>query len=64
MRITLLRRMMAEEFGEVRADMMAKDHVFGALGTRTVDQALEAGVSTKEIWRVVCDAFGVPPERR
>ncbi|MGH3878954.1 MAG: DUF3046 domain-containing protein [Actinophytocola sp.] len=64
MRITAFRKMMAEEFGEIRADMMARDHVFSALDNRTVDQALEAGVSTKEIWRAVCEAFEVPPERR
>lgn len=64
MRITVFRKMMAEEFGEIRADMLARDHVFSALDNRTVDQALEAGVPTKEIWRAVCDAFEVPPERR
>jgi Protein of unknown function (DUF3046) len=64
MRITAFRKMMAEEFGEIRADMLACDHVFSALDNRTVDQAIEAGVSAKEIWRVVCDVFEVPPERR
>jgi hypothetical protein len=64
MRITVFRRLMAQEFGDVRADMLARDHVFSSLGNRTVDEALEAGVSTKEIWRAVCDAFEVPPERR
>jgi hypothetical protein len=49
---------------KIRADMLARDHVFSALDNRTVDQALEAGVPTKEIWRAVCDAFEVPPERR
>ncbi|MGH3757929.1 DUF3046 domain-containing protein [Actinophytocola sp.] len=64
MRITAFRKMMVEEFGEIRADMLARDHVFSALDNRTVDQALDAGVSTKEIWRAVCDAFEVPSERR
>jgi Protein of unknown function (DUF3046) len=64
MRITVFRRLMAQEFGEVRADMLARDHVFSALGSRTVDQALEAGLPAKEIWRAVCDAFEVPSERR
>ena len=64
MRITVFRRLMAEEFGQVRADMLARDHVLSALGGRTVDQALEAGLSTKEIWRAVCDDFEVPVERR
>jgi hypothetical protein len=64
MRITAFRTLMTQEFGEVRADMLARDHVFSALGNRTVDQALEAGVPTKEIWRAVCETFEIPPERR
>jgi hypothetical protein len=64
MRITVFRNLMTQEFGEVRADMLARDHVFSALGNRTVDEALEAGMSTKEIWRAVCETFEVPPERR
>jgi hypothetical protein len=63
MRITVFRKLMAQEFGEVRADMLARDHVFSSLGGRTVDQALEAGVEPKEIWRAVCETFEVPPER-
>ncbi len=64
MRTTVFRNLMAKEFGEIRADMLARDHVFSALGSRTVDEALEAGMPAKEIWRTVCDAFEVPPERR
>jgi hypothetical protein len=64
MRITVFRRLMTEEFGSLRAEMLAKDHVLTALGGRTVDQALTAGVSAKDIWRAVCDDFEVPAERR
>ena len=64
MRITVFRRLMTEEFGSVRAEMLAKDHVLTSLGGRTVDQALAAGVPAKDIWRAVCDDFEVPPERR
>jgi Protein of unknown function (DUF3046) len=64
MRITVFRRRMAEEFGEVRADMLARDHVFSVLGNRTVDEALDAGLPAKEIWRAVCETFEIPPERR
>ncbi|MFC5287710.1 DUF3046 domain-containing protein [Actinokineospora guangxiensis] len=64
MRITAFRSRLAEEFGPLRADTIARDHVFAALGSRTVDQALDAGISTKEIWRAVCDSFEVPAERR
>ena len=64
MRNTVFRRLMSQEFGEIRADMLARDHVFSSLGNRTVDQALEAGLPAKEIWRAVCEVFEVPPERR
>lgn len=64
MRLTVFRRLMADEFGQVRSEMIAKDHVFAALGGRTVDAALEAGLSPKDVWRAVCEAFEVPVERR
>jgi hypothetical protein len=64
MRITVFRRLMADEFGPGRAQVLARDHVFSALGGRTVDQALTAGISAKEVWREVCAAFDIPPERR
>lgn len=64
MRVTVFRRQMAEEFGEVRAEMLARDHVLAALGSRTVDEALEVGMPAKQIWRAVCDDFDVPMDRR
>ncbi|MFC7344069.1 DUF3046 domain-containing protein [Saccharopolyspora griseoalba] len=64
MRHTDFRSRMADEFGRVRAEMLAQDHVFSELGGRTVDEALEAGVSTKAVWKAVCDAFEVPAVRR
>ncbi|MEV4732109.1 DUF3046 domain-containing protein [Saccharopolyspora sp. NPDC049426] len=64
MRHTAFRQRMAEEFGRVRSEMLSQDHVFSALGGRTVDQALEAGYTTKEVWAAVCETFEVPAERR
>jgi hypothetical protein len=64
MRITVFRRLMADEFGPARAEVLATDHVFSGLGGRTVEQALGAGVPAKEIWREVCQEFDVPAERR
>jgi DUF3046 family protein len=64
MRHTAFRQRMADEFGRVRAEMLAQDHVFSSLGGRTVNQALDAGVPAKEVWQAVCEAFEVPPERR
>ncbi|WP_433270159.1 DUF3046 domain-containing protein [Actinosynnema sp. CS-041913] len=64
MRNTVFRKLMANEFGQVRAEMVARDHVMSALGGRTADQALEDGVPPKEVWLAVCDAFEVPEHRR
>lgn len=64
MRHTVFRRKLADEFGEVRSEMLAQDHVLSSLGGRTIDQALEAGVHPKEVWRAICEAFDVPAERR
>lgn len=63
-RLTRFWELMADEFGPVRAASLAADHAFADLGDRTVDQALEAGVDPKEVWRAVCEAFDVPRERR
>lgn len=64
MQITHFWQLMAEEFGPTRAGSLARDHVFADLDGRTVEQALDAGVDPKEVWRVVCQEFDVPRERR
>ncbi|MET1071248.1 MAG: DUF3046 domain-containing protein [Umezawaea sp.] len=64
MRITVFRKLMTGEFGPVRGEMVAQDHVLSALGGLTPDQAIEAGVPPKEIWLAVCEAFDVPEQRR
>lgn len=64
MRVTVFRRLMSEEFGEVRAEMLASTHVLAGLGGRTVDEALGTGLEPKTAWRAVCEEFEVPPERR
>ncbi|MGH3449737.1 MAG: DUF3046 domain-containing protein [Haloechinothrix sp.] len=64
MRNTVFRSLMADEFGVVRAETLAADHVLSSLGGKTVNQALASGISAKEAWRAICAEFGVPPERR
>ncbi|WP_037576312.1 DUF3046 domain-containing protein [Phaeacidiphilus oryzae] len=64
MRLTDFWRLMAEQFGAVYADSFASDYVIAELGGRTVRQALADGWSAKEVWRAVCVAMDVPPERR
>ena len=64
MRLTHFRRLMDDEFGAIRAGSIARDHVFAALGSRTVEEALEAGEDPRDVWRAVCAEFEVPAERR
>jgi hypothetical protein len=54
---------MTEHFGQ-RARSVAKDHVFGVLGERTADQALDSGLPPRDVWFAVCDAFDVPAALR
>jgi Protein of unknown function (DUF3046) len=62
-RITHFRSLMADEFGP-RAAALSRDHVFADLGGRTVQEALDAGIEPREIWRAVCEAYDVPANRR
>ena len=64
MRTTVFRTLMSQEFGDVRAGSIARDHVFADLDGHTVDEALAAGLPPQRIWLAVCEAFDVPPDRR
>lgn len=63
-RLTQFRDLMQGEFGAARAASLSHDHVFAELGDRTVEQALAAGDDPREIWRAVCRAYEIPPQRR
>jgi hypothetical protein len=63
-RLTYFRELMEGEFGAARAAAVSHDHVFADLGGRTVEQALEAGIDPREVWKAVCDAYDVPQARR
>lgn len=51
-------------FGSMRAQSVARDHVFGALGSRTAVEAIDAGVPVRTVWLEVCKEFDVPPKDR
>jgi DUF3046 family protein len=63
-RLTYFRELMEGEFGAARAAAVSHDHVFADLGGRTVEQALEAGIDPREVWKAVCDAYDVPRAHR
>ena len=64
MRLTEFWDLMRAQFGEVYAQSVAKDFVFGELGGRTVERALADGLDPKIVWRAVCDTFKVPENLR
>jgi hypothetical protein len=63
-RLTQFRELMVGEFGGARAAAVSRDHVFAELGGRTVEEALDAGIEPRKVWRAVCDVYEVPPARR
>ncbi|MDT0302164.1 DUF3046 domain-containing protein [Streptomonospora wellingtoniae] len=64
MRLSHFWERMNDQFGEAYAASLARDHVIDSLGSRTVDQALADGISAKEVWRAVCEAFDLPAAAR
>ena len=56
--------LMRDEFGDGPAQALARSHVLAALGDRTAEEALEAGVSPREVWLALCRDLDVPEERR
>lgn len=57
-------RLMEDEFGAGYAHVLASSAVLAAVGGRTAEEALKAGVHPRSVWSAVCDLQDVPPERR
>jgi hypothetical protein len=55
---------MERQFGSVRAQTVARDHVFGTLGGRTATEAIEAGLPVRRVWLEICKEYDVPPKDR
>ena len=55
---------MDQAFGLVYAKSLAADLVIGALGSRTADEALAAGVPPRQVWDAVCGAMELPEATR
>lgn len=51
------------EFGAAHGRTLVRDHVIGALGHRTAEQALAAGEQPRTVWLALCVDLEVPPER-
>jgi hypothetical protein len=61
-RLTEFWRRMDEVFGPTYARSWSADYALAELSGHTVDQALAAGVSAKEVWRAVCAQVEVPSQ--
>jgi hypothetical protein len=59
MRLTDFWNRMDERFGAAYARSLAADYRLPLLG-RTIEEAISAGVETKEIWQAVCAEFDMP----
>jgi len=51
------------EFGAAHGRTLVRDHVIGALGHRTAEQALAAGEQPRSVWLALCVDLEVPEER-
>lgn len=56
MRISDLRNRIELSFGAQWAPSFCKDIAISELGSKTVDEALAAGVEVADIWRAVCNS--------
>ncbi|WP_244928671.1 DUF3046 domain-containing protein [Nocardioides sp. W7] len=55
---------MDDALGSAYAPSWARQHVMSALGGRTAQEALDAGVPPKEVWAAVWQALGLPETDR
>ena len=56
--------LMEDEFGPTYAVSLARDLALDALGGRTAQEALDAGLPPRQVWLALCDAQDVPEARR
>jgi hypothetical protein len=63
MRISDLRERLTFSFGAEWAPSFSQDIAISELGSKTVDEALRAGLEAAEIWRAVCKQCPVETEK-
>ncbi|QYM76594.1 DUF3046 domain-containing protein [Leucobacter luti] len=63
MRLSEFRLACAEEFGPEYAGVLLRDHWLAAVGGTPIE-ALERGVSPRDVWEALCVDLQVPVERR
>jgi hypothetical protein len=53
-----------EQFGSMRAESVARDHIFSSLGGQSAVDAIDAGLPVRTVWLAVCEEFDVPRKDR
>jgi Protein of unknown function (DUF3046) len=53
-----------QQFGSMRAQSVARDHIFSALGGRSAIDAIDSGVPVRKVWLAICEEYEVPPKER
>jgi len=48
----------------MRAQSVARDHIFSALGGRSALEAIDAGVPVRKVWLAICEEYEVPVKER
>ena len=64
MRLTEFWSRLEVHLGPAYARSWAHDHVISGLGGRTVDEAIDAGIDTVDIWRAVHVDLQLPARER
>ncbi|QNO38884.1 DUF3046 domain-containing protein [Protaetiibacter sp. SSC-01] len=62
MKVSEFHRAVADEFGPF-GRVLVRDSVIVALGNRTPEAALAAGIPARDVWLALCRAQEVPRER-
>ena len=55
---------LSDHFGPMRADAVARDHVFSSLGGRSAVEAIDAGLPVRRVWLAICEEYEVPQKLR
>ncbi len=63
MRLSEFHRRANDVFGENHADWVLHSHYLSSLGS-TAEVAIEAGVDPRVVWKILCEDFKVPQNRR
>ena len=64
MRVSRFWVLAEDEFGAAYAHSLAGSTHMAALGGRTAQEALDAGLPPRDVWFALCDAMDVPENRR